>query len=269
MQIKTSLPFLVVLFALPSAALASGYGSEMRSPGSFELPAAGGIAQGSKNLATTQNPASLVYGDALEADVHGFEQDSDSSTWGAGGGVLFSSGTWGGAIQADHFNLGGADYLRYGVGYNFLGAHTTIGIAGNTLINDGGGSSINVGVRVEPTASLRIGATYFDPNGYTGYFGVGVAYDVTPNITILTDASYSGSIGAKSLAFAPGILIGNGTAAVTYSYGIASNTAAEDFNVFSQNSNAGVMLKLGKVTWALRYGIPVYTQWSTSFTFIL
>lgn len=251
----------IVILAAPMSAFASSGDAS----GMDMVSVAGGIAHSSQDLSLVQNPAGLANGSETQVDLHGFDQGDLSNNWGLGGYLLTGGSSWGGGVGVDHFSAGsGSTDLRYGLGVKAESLGLSFGVSGSTAIQNGNGTDFNLGARLAATQDLTLAAALYGlDNGPTSY-GFGAEYKLGPNVSLVGDVSADNSF--NNVAMAPGILVGNEMAAITYSYGFAlSNGFAS--SQFQEKSMVGVALKLEKIRLNFYYHEPVYADYYIALAF--
>lgn len=249
---------ILALATVPSAHAYGGGGSAMDL-----VSAAGGIAHSSQVLSLIQNPAGLALGSGNTADIHGFDQGDLSNNWGLGGDVLLGGGSWGGGVGVDHFSASpGSTDIRYGLGVKVQ--DLSVGISGSTGIQNGGGTNFNIGARYDLNQQLTLAATLFGLDQGPTSYGFGAEYKLNQNVSLLSDLSADS--GFNHLALAPGILIGNEMAAITYSYGFALSNGFYSSS-FQEKSMVGVVLKLQSVRINFYYHEPSFADYYVALGF--
>jgi hypothetical protein len=173
----------IILLATNSFAASGSMGTK------HEISAAQGGSSPSDISALFQNPAGLSYNSKFAIDLMGFSNSTSFNPLQAGVGVYSGNGMFGFglAATATPSNFSNTTSLKGGLGYSF-GGRFALGVSGS-YATTGGAFDATIGALINSHHAFRVGLAAIGVlNGIDAY-GLGLAFDLNQNATIVFDAT--------------------------------------------------------------------------------
>jgi hypothetical protein len=211
------------------------------------LSVSAGIAMPSFATAIFQNPADIVATPALNLNFQGGINDTFTNAT-VRGGLAYGTDTFGMAAGGSYLNPS-STFVALSAGFKsarvsrFLAAFGLSGSIGSTT---GSGSSVNAGVLVHPIEMLNVGLTAMGLATGNTEWGGGVGFSFGEILSVVIDSAFGRSF--NYLGVQPGLKLGAGCGALTFSYGIGSGSTQ-----ISNGLAGGMALNFGKVNLELYY----------------
>ncbi len=211
------------------------------------LSGAAGIAEPSFSTAVFQNPAGIKNTPSFQLNGQG-GWDSSFNNPVYRGGFLYGSERYGVAAGISHSPTGNTSTSAFvGLAAEIAPLKTTLGLAGYTGISPSGGSTLNIGVLINPQESFQLGFTAMGINSGINEWGGGIRIRIERSFSLIADVATDSRF--SRFNFQPGLMIASESAGLTLSYG-TSPGSLQIRNGFT----AGASIQIVKtVTWEAYY----------------
>lgn len=201
-----------------------------------DLSVSAGFASPSSSTAIFQNPAGLLWNYRTSVDLAASSSSSSFQSPTLAGGIFSGNGSLGGGLLLKHSTAtSGTNLIDGGFAINLgpsaFGLGATINPSTSTL-------SLNAGALIASSNSFRLGATVNSLTSSDREFGIGLSYDNTSSLALVTDATLNSSFG--SLCLMPGILFRGSSASFTVAYGFSANSSNASTREISDGFTAGL-----------------------------
>lgn len=193
------------------------------------LTAGAGVVSPGAQGAAVYNPAGLVYNSRFKLQIHGDAYDTSAQILGEGLRLTYGTGNVAATVGGHYLNPTQGISVDAGLGFYVDAIKTAFGVNWGFPVYQGGSAGAmassdgSVGILINPTGRFQLGVAGFNLlNTISRNLGGGLAYKISPNLTLLSDVIYF--LNGGQIVLVPALKVHFSPAQFSFGYAVNLNS---------------------------------------------